>query len=61
MHGRRAGFRAHLLMATDNVVRVTADAVGHRSFTVRTKYDHAERRGRGIEEGELELGLIYHW
>jgi len=48
-------------MATDNVVRVTADAVGHRSFTVRTKYDHAERRGRGIEEGELELGLIYHW
>jgi hypothetical protein len=27
-------------------------------FTVRTKYEHAQRRGTGIEEGELELAAI---
>jgi MtrB/PioB family decaheme-associated outer membrane protein len=43
---------------TDNVVRVVADAVGNRWFTVRTKYEHAERRGTGIEEGEAELASI---
>jgi MtrB/PioB family decaheme-associated outer membrane protein len=43
---------------TDNVVRVTADAVSNRLFTLRTKYEHAERRGTGIEEGEIELAAI---
>jgi MtrB/PioB family decaheme-associated outer membrane protein len=43
---------------TDNVVRVTADAVSNRWFTLRTKYEHAQRRGTGIEEGEAELASI---
>jgi hypothetical protein len=43
---------------TDNVVRVTADAVSNRWFTLRTKYEHAQRRGTGIEEGERELAAI---
>src|SRR6185295_12105195 len=43
---------------TDNVVRVTFDTVSHQAFTLRTKYEHAERRGVGIEAGELELAAI---
>ena len=27
-------------------------------FTLRTKYEHAQRRGKGIEEGEAELAAI---
>ncbi|HEV8348118.1 MAG TPA: MtrB/PioB family outer membrane beta-barrel protein [Vicinamibacterales bacterium] len=42
----------------DNVVRLTGDAVSSRWFTLRTKYEHAERRGNGIEEGERELAAI---
>jgi opacity protein-like surface antigen len=43
---------------TDNVVRVTFDTVSNQRLTLRTKYEHAERRGVGIEEGELELAAI---
>ena len=43
---------------TDNVVRVTFDTVSNQRFTLRTKYEHAERRGVGIEEGERELAAI---
>jgi MtrB/PioB family decaheme-associated outer membrane protein len=43
---------------TENVVRVTFDAVGKGWFSLRSKYEHAERRGEGIEEGELELVAI---
>ena len=43
---------------TDNVVRLTADAVSNRWFTLRTKYERAQRRGKGIEEGEIELAAI---
>jgi MtrB/PioB family decaheme-associated outer membrane protein len=43
---------------TDNVVRITFDTVSHQLFTLRTKYEHAERRGTGIEEGERELAAI---
>jgi len=43
---------------TENVVRATFDAVGRRWFSLRTKFEHAERRGEGIEEGELELAAI---
>jgi MtrB/PioB family decaheme-associated outer membrane protein len=48
--------RSHRIFesTTDNVVRVLVDSVGHRWFTVRTKYEHAERRGTGIEQG-IEL------
>ena len=43
---------------TDNVVRVTFDTVSNQWFTLRTKYEHAQRRGVGIEEGERELAAI---
>jgi MtrB/PioB family decaheme-associated outer membrane protein len=43
---------------TDNVVRVTFDTVSSQRLTLRTKYEHAERRGVGIEEGERELAAI---
>ena len=43
---------------TDNVVRVTFDTVGNQRLTLRTKFEHAERRGVGIEEGERELAAI---
>lgn len=44
--------------ATDNVVRLSVDAMSSHWFTLRTKYEHAERRGVGIEEGERELAAI---
>jgi MtrB/PioB family decaheme-associated outer membrane protein len=40
---------------TDNVIRLQFDSVGYRWFTLRAKYEHAEKRGTGIEEGEAEL------
>jgi MtrB/PioB family decaheme-associated outer membrane protein len=43
---------------TDNAVRLTFDRVSTQWFTLRTKYEHARRRGTGIEEGELELAAI---
>ena len=43
---------------TDNVIRVTFDSVGNTLFSLRSKFEHAERRGTGIEEGELELAVI---
>jgi MtrB/PioB family decaheme-associated outer membrane protein len=43
---------------TDNVVRVTFDTLSNQRLTLRTKYEHAERRGVGIEEGEQELAAI---
>ena len=42
----------------DNVVRLTFDTLSQRWFTVRSKYEHAERRGEGIEEGEQDLAAI---
>jgi MtrB/PioB family decaheme-associated outer membrane protein len=49
--------RSHRIFesTTDNVLRVLVDSVGHRWFTVRTKYEHAERRGTGIEQGIEQL------
>ena len=43
---------------TDNVLRLYFDSVGNQWFNVRTKYEHAQRRGTGIEEGEAELVAI---
>jgi len=43
---------------TDNVVRVIFDSVGKGWFSLRTKFEHAERRGKGIEKGELDLAAI---
>ena len=43
---------------TDTQARVTFDAMSQRWFSVRTKYEHAERRGEGIERGEAFLASI---
>ena len=43
---------------TDHVLRLTADLVGQNWLTFRTKYEHAQRRGTGVEEGEAELLAI---
>jgi opacity protein-like surface antigen len=57
---RLAEERTHRIFEStaDNVVRVTFDTVSNQWFTLRTKYEHAERRGTGIEEGERELAAI---
>jgi MtrB/PioB family decaheme-associated outer membrane protein len=43
--------RSHRIYAStaDNVYRLLFDWVGHQRFTVRTKYEHAERRGSGFD------------
>jgi MtrB/PioB family decaheme-associated outer membrane protein len=43
---------------TDDVVRVLFDSVASQWLTLRTKYEHAERRGTGIERGQAELIAI---
>ena len=43
---------------TEHVVRFTVDSVGHGWFSLRTKFEHAQRRGEGIEQGELALAAI---
>jgi MtrB/PioB family decaheme-associated outer membrane protein len=52
--------RSHRIFesTTDNVVRLTFDTMSQAWLTLRTKYEHARRRGKGIEEGELELAAI---
>ncbi|MEO7192791.1 MAG: MtrB/PioB family outer membrane beta-barrel protein [Vicinamibacterales bacterium] len=43
----------------ENVVRVTADSVTGRWFTMRTKFEHGERRGEGsVSEIAAELSAI---
>jgi MtrB/PioB family decaheme-associated outer membrane protein len=42
----------------DNVLRLTFDTLDNQWFTVRTKYEHAQRRGEGIEQGIEELVAI---
>ena len=41
---------------SDNVFRLTFDMIGNSWYTVRTKYEHAQRRG--VEEAEAELELF---
>jgi hypothetical protein len=52
--------RSHRIFesTTDNVVRVTFDTMSQTWLTLRTKYEHAQRRGTGIDEGEAELAAI---
>ena len=40
---------------TENVVRLTYDAIGNQMFSVRTKYEHARRRGEVTDEAREEL------
>jgi MtrB/PioB family decaheme-associated outer membrane protein len=59
-YSRLGDERTHRIFesTTDNVVRVTFDSVGNAWFSLRSKFEHAERRGTGIEEGERELASI---
>ncbi len=52
--------RSHRIFesTTDNTLRVIFDSVGNRWVTLRTKYEHSQRRGEGIEHGEAELAAI---
>lgn len=43
---------------TDNVMRVIFDSYSMGIFSLRTKYEHSQRRGEGIEHGEAELAAI---
>jgi MtrB/PioB family decaheme-associated outer membrane protein len=54
-------FEAYRLFehTTDNVFRLSVDSVGNRWFTLRTKYEHAEKRGEGdAVEIAAELSAI---
>ena len=42
----------------DNLLRFTFDAASQRWFSLRTKYEHSQRRGEGIEHGIQELAAI---
>jgi MtrB/PioB family decaheme-associated outer membrane protein len=52
--------RSHRIFEStaDNQLRLTFDASSQRWFSLRTKYEHARRRGEGIEEGIQELVAI---
>jgi MtrB/PioB family decaheme-associated outer membrane protein len=57
---RNAEDRTHRIYGstTDNVVRLTFDTMSRRWFSLRSKFEHAQRRGEGIEEGIEELVAI---
>jgi MtrB/PioB family decaheme-associated outer membrane protein len=44
-----------LSSTVDKVTSLWFDTVGNQYVTLRTKYEHAQKRGAGLEEGELEL------
>ena len=52
--------RSHRIFesTTDNVVRFTFDALSQRWFALRAKYEHAQRRGEGIDQGIAQLESI---
>jgi MtrB/PioB family decaheme-associated outer membrane protein len=52
--------RTHRIIenTSDHVFRLTFDAVGHQLFSVRTKYEHADRSGDVTDEAERELFTI---
>lgn len=37
----------------ENVVRLTVDSIGHAYFTLRTKYEHGQKRGTGLDTSLL--------
>jgi MtrB/PioB family decaheme-associated outer membrane protein len=43
---------------TDHILRLTFDSVAHPMFTVRTKYEHGQRRGEITDEFARELFMI---
>lgn len=57
---RLAEDRSHRIIEanTDNTLRLTFDAVGHALFSLRTKYEHGQRRGEATDEAMRELFRI---
>lgn len=57
---RIAEDRTHRIFEStaDNTFRLTFDTMGTRWFTIRSRYEHAQRRGEGIEQGESMLAGI---
>lgn len=49
--------RSHRLIedTTDNIFRLTFDTIGNRWFTLRTKYEHADRSGEASDEAMRAL------
>jgi MtrB/PioB family decaheme-associated outer membrane protein len=43
---------------TENSLNLTYDTVGWQWLSIRSRYEYGEKRGTGIEEGELELAAI---
>jgi MtrB/PioB family decaheme-associated outer membrane protein len=54
---RQAEDRSHRFFesTTENIVRVTYDALSNPLFSVRTKYEHGQRRGDVTEEAKIDL------
>lgn len=52
---RQTEDRTHRIFesTTDNVIRVTFDSVGNQWFSIRTKYEHAQKRGQGLDTALL--------
>ena len=59
-YSRVAEERTHRALehTTDHVLRLTFDSVAHPMFTVRTKYEHGQRRGDITDEFARELFTI---
>jgi MtrB/PioB family decaheme-associated outer membrane protein len=43
---------------TDDILRISFDVVGNTLFSVRSRYEHSQRRGEATEEAERELFRI---
>jgi MtrB/PioB family decaheme-associated outer membrane protein len=43
---------------TDNILKISFDVVGNTLFSVRSRYEHGQRRGEATEEAERELFRI---
>lgn len=52
--------RTHRIIedTTDHILRLTFDSVGSQWFSIRTKYEHAQRSGEVSEDVERELFMI---
>jgi len=59
-YSRIAEDRSHRFFenTTENILRVTFDQVANNWFSVRTKFEHGEKRGDVTEEAQLELWNI---
>ena len=57
---RLAEDRSHRIIEanTDNLLRLTFDAVGQALFSLRAKYEHSQRRGEATDEAMRELFRI---